>query len=68
METLSAEEEQNLLRIINEEFSPDLTFDDFSDAVLGLFEDISGFETIPPTKANRYVNQLWNQYHGQEPR
>ena len=68
METLSAEERQNLLEIINEEFGPDLTFDDFSDAVLGLFEDIPGFETIPPSKANRYVNQLWSQYHGQEPR
>ena len=29
METLSAEEKQILLEIINEEFGPDLTFDDF---------------------------------------
>lgn len=68
MQTLSAEEKRTLLEIIDEEFGPDLTFDDFSDAVLGLFDDIPGFETITPAKASRYVEQLWSQYHGQEPR
>lgn len=68
MQTLSAEEKLRLVDIVIEEFGADLTFDDFSDAVLGLFEDIPGFETIAPAKALQYVNQLWSQYHGQESR
>lgn len=68
MQTLSAEQKQSLVEIINEDFGTDLAFDGFADAVLGLFEDIPGFETIPPAKANRYVNQLWRKYHGQESR
>ena len=46
MQTLTAEEKQNLVEIVIEDFGLELTFDDFSDAVLGLFEDIPGFETI----------------------
>lgn len=68
MQTLTAEEKKNLVGIVIEDFGLELTFDDFSDAVLGLFEDIPGFETISPSKAFRYVNQLWSQYHGQESR
>ena len=66
MQTLSAEEKQGLVEIINEVFGSDLTFDEFSEAVRGLFDDIPGFETITPSKASRYVNNLWSQYHGQE--
>lgn len=62
MQTLSAKEKLRLLEIISEEFGSDLTFDDFSDAMLGLFDDIPGFETIMPAKASRYVNQLWRKY------
>jgi hypothetical protein len=68
MQTLSEEEKQGLVEVINEQLGSDLTFDEFSDAVRGLFEDIPGFETIPPYKAIRHINQLWSQYHGQEHR
>lgn len=68
MQTLSADEMQNLLEIIGEKFGSDLTYDEFSEAMLGLFEDISGFETMKPAKANRFVQSLWRQYHGQESR
>jgi hypothetical protein len=63
---LSKEQEQTLVDIVNEDVGPDLGFDDFAEAMQGLFEDIPDFETIPPTKANAIVNQLWEIYHGQE--
>jgi len=63
MQTLSTEQKQNLVEIVTEEFGTGLLPDDFADVVLGLFEDISGFETLSPTKANQLINQLWRQYH-----
>lgn len=66
MQTLSAEQKINLVEIINDEFGTALMFDEFADVLLGLLEDISGFETISPTNANRLVNQLWRKYHAQE--
>jgi hypothetical protein len=68
MYTLSVEQQQTLVDIINEEVGANLGFDQFAEAFLNLFEDIPGFETIPPIKANTIVNQLWSIYHGQEPR
>ena len=66
MHTLTAEQQSTLVRIINEEFGSRLRFDDFADKMLGLFEDVPGFETIPQRKARRFVNQLWRQYHGKD--
>jgi hypothetical protein len=34
---------------------------EFADVLLGLFEDIPGFETISQSRANRIVNQLWRK-------
>ena len=66
MRTLTAEQKQSLLGLINEQFGSHLGFDEFADAMLGLFEDIPGFETISPAKADRLVNQLWRIYRGQK--
>ena len=66
MHTLTAEQQNMLVRIINEEFGSRLRVDDFADKMLGLFEDIPGFETIPQRKARRFVNQLWRQYRGKD--
>lgn len=68
MHTLSQEERQTLIAMIGELNGSGLTYDEFADAMLGLFEDISGFETIPPTTAKRIVHNLWSIYHGQEAR
>jgi hypothetical protein len=65
MHTLTAEQQNTLLEIINEEFGSTLESDEFADALLGLFEDIPGFETISQSRANRYINQLWRKYHVQ---
>ncbi|MBM5810981.1 MAG: hypothetical protein FJ191_03290 [Gammaproteobacteria bacterium] len=66
MHTLTVEQQNTLVQIINEEFGSHLGFHDFADKMLGMFEDIPGFETIPQHKAKRIVNQLWRQYRGQD--
>lgn len=66
MHTLTAEQQKVLIEIINEEFGSHLEFDEFADAMLGLFEDVSGFETISQSKAKHVVNQLWRKYRGKE--
>ena len=68
MHTLTTEQKQTLIEIINEEFGSHLVFDEFADAMRGLFEDIAGFETISQSKANPFVNQLWRKYRGQNSR
>lgn len=66
MHTLSREERQTLIAMIGELHGSGLTYAEFADAVLGLFDDISGFEAIPPATAKRIVHNLWSTYHGQE--
>ena len=45
MHTLTAEQQNTLVEIINEEFGSRLEFDDFADKMLGLFEH------IPPARS-----------------
>jgi hypothetical protein len=66
MPTLTKQQQTELVSVINEEFGSDLEFDDFAEAILGLFENISGFETISQTMSTRIVKQLWRKYHGHE--
>ena len=48
------------------QFGPSLSFDEFADQVLLLFEDISGFEVISDSESQTIINQLWSDYHGQD--
>lgn len=66
--TLSEDERTTLLAIIDEQFGPALSHDEFAEAMLDLFENIPGFETMPPAKAIHIVHQLWSTYHGKEAR
>ena len=61
---LSLDQQKTLVEIISDKFGPDLSFDEFTDQVLMLFEDISGFETIPDSESQILINQLWSYYHG----
>ena len=65
---LSDDERTTLLAIIEEQFGPELSHDEFAEAMLDLFENIPGFETMAPAKASHIVNQLWSTYHGKEAR
>ena len=64
MHSLTTEQEQTLLDILSEEFGERMDFDDFTDALLGLLEDIAGFETAPQTVIDKLTQQLWRKYHG----
>lgn len=66
MHTLSKEESQTLIAIVRDSQGSDLIYEKFADAMLGLFEDISGFETISPEAANRVVLNLWRNYYDQK--
>ena len=61
---LTAEQQKTLVEIISDQFGPDLLFDEFTDQVLLLFEDISGFEMISDSESQILINQLWSYYHG----
>lgn len=64
MYTLTTDQEQQLVNILVEEFGTGMDFDDFTDTLLGLLEDIAGFETAPQAVINKLVQQIWRQYHG----
>jgi len=61
---LSRDQQKTLVEIISDQFGPHLSFDDFADQVLLLFEDISGFEVISDSESQILINQLWSYYHG----
>ena len=64
MYTLTAEQKQQLVEILIEEFGDELEFDDFTDALLGLLDDIAGFETAPQSVIDKLTQQIWRKYHG----
>jgi hypothetical protein len=61
---LSIDQQKMLVEIISEQSGPHLSFDEFTDQVLMLFEDISGFEVITDSASKTLINQLWSNYHG----
>ena len=61
---LSIDQQKTLVEIISDQSGPHLMFDEFTDQVLMLFEDIAGFEVITDSDSKTYVNQLWSKYHG----
>ena len=63
MNTLTTEQKQQLVEIISEEFGEGLSEAEFTDALLGLLEDVPGFETAKQSTINKLANQLWSKYH-----
>jgi hypothetical protein len=63
MNSLTAEQKQQLVEILNEEFGTGMTHAEFTDALLSLLEDIPGFETAKQSTINKLATQLWSQYH-----
>ena len=61
---LSIDQQNALVEIISDLFGYNLTFEVFTDQVLMLFEDISGFEVMTDSDSQIFVNQLWSYYHG----
>jgi hypothetical protein len=63
MKQLTTEQKQDLVDIINDEYGNALDFDDFTNALLGLLEDVPGFETTQESTISKLTNQLWRNYH-----
>jgi hypothetical protein len=61
---LSLDQQKRLVEIIYDQFGPHLPIDKFTDQVLLLFEDISGFEVIADSESQAIINQMWSYYHG----
>jgi hypothetical protein len=61
---LSTDQVKTLVNILSDQFGPCLSFEAFTDQVLPLFEDISGFEMISDSDSQTIINQLWSHYHG----
>ena len=55
---LSIDQQKTLVKIISDQSGPHLTFDEFTDQVLLLFEDISGFEVISVSESKTVINQI----------
>ncbi|MBX9661435.1 MAG: hypothetical protein K2X00_22995 [Nitrospiraceae bacterium] len=65
MYALSAEQQHTLVCIVNEQRGPQLSFEQFADTILDLFENVPGFETISARRAKRHINELWRMYREQ---
>jgi hypothetical protein len=63
MNSLSTEQKQQLVEIINEGCGTEMSNAEFTDVLLGLLEDVPGFETTKQSTINKLVNQLWSKYH-----
>ena len=61
---LSIDQQITLVKIVSDQFGHTLTREHFTDQVLLLFEDISGFEMISDSESQAIINQLWSRYHG----
>jgi hypothetical protein len=63
MKSLTTDQKHELVDIIAEEFGTGMNLDDFTDALLGLLEDVSEFETAKESTINKLTQQLWRKYH-----
>jgi hypothetical protein len=51
-----------LVQIVRDESGDHLTRPEFTETMLKLFEDIAGFETLPPARSGKYLKLLWLRY------
>lgn len=63
MKSLTTEQKQQLVEIINEEFGTEMNNAEFTNVLLVLLEDMPGYETAKQSTINKLTNQLWSKYH-----
>ena len=63
MKPLTTDQKHELVSIINDEYGNALDFDDFTNALLGLLENVPGFETAKESTISKLSQQLWRKYH-----
>jgi hypothetical protein len=61
-QNLSDSEQESLIDMVCEQHSFHLIRAEFADVIHELFEDISGFEAMPPKAATFIIDQLWRIY------
>jgi hypothetical protein len=59
---LTPGEMETLVQIVCDDSGANLARPAFTDAMLQLFEDVAGFETLPVTLRRKYLNLLWLRY------
>jgi hypothetical protein len=59
---LASDQMNRLLEIIREQSGDKLSRAEFTDAMLQMFENIAGFETLPATLRRKYLKLLWLRY------
>lgn len=64
MQSLTTEQKETLVEIIKVEFGVEMALDEFTDILLGLLEDVAGFETSSQQELKTLTQQLWKKYHG----
>lgn len=62
MYRLTQDQIYTLVQIARDESGDNLTRPEFTDAMLKLFEDIAGFETLPAALRRKYMKLLWLRY------
>ena len=62
MYRLENDQLNTLVEIIREQSGDKLSRAEFTDAMLQMFEDIAGFETLPRKVSQRYIKILWQSY------
>jgi hypothetical protein len=60
--SLNREQIETLVQIVREESGDQVTRPRFDDAILVLFEDIAGFDSLPASRRRKYMNLLWLRY------
>ena len=67
MHQLEDDQLNTLVEIIREQSGDTLSQPEFADAMLQLFENIAGFETLPRKHSQRYLRILWQSYQSARP-
>lgn len=67
MYRLENDQLDQLVQIVRDESGDNLTRPEFTDAMLQLFENIAGFETLPRRLSQRYIKILWQSYQTARP-
>lgn len=62
MDRLSSEQIEMLVQIVRETRGDGISRDQFNDAMLGLFEDIPGFERLSSRKVGQLLCDTWQRY------
>jgi hypothetical protein len=63
MKSLTTAQKLQLVNIITEEFGNELEVEEFTEKLLGLLEDVAGFETAKEAAIIKLTNQLWSEYN-----